>query len=248
MNPVQAAKSTAFRALAWSLHSGLRVLRANRGPFTADEWRKVQFSYSQFGEDLVVLDWFRRHTSEGGRRGTYVDVGAFHPVQWSNTLLLHKLGWRGINIDANPRAIEAFAAHRPKDANVVAAVASNGGEMTYAEYPQDATNRLVGAGESMKSVLGEDPIRTTPVGVRSLTSILDEHLPAASRVDFLSIDCEGHDLEVLRGLDFDRYRPVVIAIEAHDDAAASAIAELLRPHGLRVAARVGLTWIFARAD
>jgi FkbM family methyltransferase len=247
MNPVQAAKSTAARALAWSLHSGLRVLRSNRGPLTADEWRKVQFSYSQFGEDLVVLNWFRRNTAEGGQSGTYVDVGAFHPVQWSNTLLLHKLGWRGVNVDANPRAIQAFAAHRPKDANVVAAVASTSGEMTYSEYPHDATNRLVGAGESMKSVLGEDPIRTTPVRVRTLTSILDEHLAAGTRVDFLSIDCEGHDIEVLRGLDFRRYRPVVVAIEAHDDASANAIAELLQPHGLRVAARVGLTWIFARA-
>lgn len=51
---------------------------------------------------------------------------------------------------------------------------------------------------------------------RTLTSILDEHLASGRQIDLLSVDVEGHDMNVLQGLDFERYRPRVILVELHD--------------------------------
>ena len=71
-------------------------------------------SYSQFGEDLILKEIF------GNFIGKYVDIGCFHPIKYSNTTLLHKDGWTGINIDLNKKSIDLFKACRPSDTNIVA--------------------------------------------------------------------------------------------------------------------------------
>ena len=60
-------------------------------------------SYSQCGEDLFIEDFFK-HKNDG----TYLDIGAFNPVKYSNTLLLYQKGWRGTNIDLNQTSIDLF--------------------------------------------------------------------------------------------------------------------------------------------
>src|SRR5436309_16100262 len=70
-------------------------------------------AYSQEGEDLVL-----RRIFETQAKGIYVDVGAHHPFRFSNTCLLHKRGWRGINIDAMPGSMTLFERFRPLDVNL----------------------------------------------------------------------------------------------------------------------------------
>ena len=68
-----------------------------------EEFRHSRISFSQFGEDLAILRWLDDcldHISH-----TYVDAGCFHPILYSNTLLLYKRGWRGINIDMLPLSL-----------------------------------------------------------------------------------------------------------------------------------------------
>ena len=71
-------------------------------------------SYSQFGEDLVIDNFFSNFV------GTYVDIGCFHPIKYSNTALFHKKGWSGVNIDLNETSISLFNACRKNDNNIVA--------------------------------------------------------------------------------------------------------------------------------
>ena len=102
----------------------------------------MRVSYSQFGEDLVVRTHFAQNFDNFA--GRFVDVGAFHPFKYSNTMLLSQLGWRGINIDCNPVKIAGFKKLRPRDHNICAAVGEAPRDMIYLEYsPEGLTNRIV---------------------------------------------------------------------------------------------------------
>ena len=74
---------------------------------------KPQLTYSGEGEDLI-LERLVKHLS----KGTYVDIGCYHPKVGSNTYKLFKRGWQGINIDPNPNTIELFNRYRPHDTNL----------------------------------------------------------------------------------------------------------------------------------
>ena len=70
-------------------------------------------SYSMFGEDLIIDKIFKNK-----KKGTYVDVGCYHPIDGNNTYLLFKRGWNGINIDLNKTSIDLFKKARNKDLNL----------------------------------------------------------------------------------------------------------------------------------
>src|SRR5437879_30132 len=93
------------------------------------EFPKV--SYSRSGEDLL-LDEILNYKM----KGVYVDVGAYHPVQYSNTFKFYLRGWTGINIDPNKEAIDLFNDVRPKDINLNLAISKEAGTYTY--YMHDA--------------------------------------------------------------------------------------------------------------
>src|SRR5215469_17329302 len=100
-----------------------------------EELRAMRISYSQFGEDLTVRSHFWENFDNSS--GRFIDVGAFHPFKYSNTMLLSQLGWRGINIDCDPVKIARFKKLRPQDHNVCAAVGEAPGEMVCLEYPSE---------------------------------------------------------------------------------------------------------------
>jgi hypothetical protein len=88
-----------------------------------EEFRYSRVGFAQFSEDLAVIRWIDERIPQIPR--IYVDAGCFHPIHCSNTLLLHKRGWRGVNIDMFPSKIAAFKALRPADYNVLAALSSH---------------------------------------------------------------------------------------------------------------------------
>src|SRR4029079_13027303 len=85
-----------------------------------EEFRYSRISFSQFGEDLAVLRWLDEWFPNAKR--VYLDAGAFHPIHCSNTLLLHKRGWWGVNVDMVAAKIDCFRDLRPDDFNVIAAL------------------------------------------------------------------------------------------------------------------------------
>ena len=77
-------------------------------------------SYSSYGEDEIILKFFRNK-----KNGFYVDVGCYHPLVGSNTYLLYKKDWKGVNIDVNQLSIDLFKRARKNDENINIAISNN---------------------------------------------------------------------------------------------------------------------------
>ncbi|MBB5497093.1 FkbM family methyltransferase [Paraburkholderia sp. MM5384-R2] len=204
--------------------------------------RGPRLYYSQFGEDAVL----REIISPRCNKGVYVDVGAYHPVKFSNTHALYKRGWRGINIDMDPVKIETFSLARSGDVNVCAAV-SNEKQLkevyNFSNYGLTSTiDPIVAAAEVQK------PISVRTVETTTLNDVL-EHTPyAGQEIDLLSIDVEGHDYEVLRSIDISRYKPKIIIVESTltsiRDVIDSAIFRYLEERNYRLVSWTYLSLIF----
>ncbi|TDU71383.1 FkbM family methyltransferase [Prosthecobacter fusiformis] len=148
----------------------------------------------------------------------YVDVGAFHLIKYSNTLLFHKNGWHGINVDANPDTIQLFNSYMPNDINLHCAVGRDEKEANFSVYNSTgvcATGRLTEKSYSTCSILGESEIRNIAVKVRTLSNMLEGANFRGKKIRLLNIDVEGHELEVLMSNCWDRFRLVLIAVEQH---------------------------------
>lgn len=169
-------------------------------------------SYSQEGEDMIL-----RRIFEKQKTGFYVDVGAHHPKRFSNTYYFYKKGWRGINIDAMPGSMKFFQKIRARDINLEVAISNKKQELTYYMFNEPALNSFSKPlskerdGKEEYKVYKEIKIKTL-----TLEEILDNYLPKDIKIDFLSIDVEGLDFQVLKSNNWYKYKPYVILIEALD--------------------------------
>src|SRR5258706_1007644 len=200
-----------FRALPFWLAFRLILFSLMRRILTLP----ITFSYSQGAEDLIA-DYYLRYFFDLTRPGTYVDVDCNTPVRYSNTFELYLRGWRGINIDANNDLINEGKRVRKHDICICAAVSDSEREVTFHKAKSDAVStidedRLV---EWKKHFEFSDDDQETDV-TETLTSTLDTNFESGRNIDLLTIDVEGHDLQVLRGLDLSKYRPKIIVIEIH---------------------------------
>lgn len=144
-------------------------------------------------------------------QGFWIDVGAAHPDEYSVTRAFSDRGWRGINIEANPSAVERIAGSRPRDVTLAIAAGSGSDSVRFFE--------VVGTGLSTTNRDIADRHRSAGLDVherevpsRRLATICDEHAP--SEIHFLKIDVEGAEAKVLAGADFGRHRPWIVLVEA----------------------------------
>ena len=171
-------------------------------------------SYSQEGEDMILRRIFEEKLREK-RPGFYVDVGAHHPKRFSNTYFFYRLAWSGINIDAMPDSMCEFRRLRPRDINLEAAFAKEPGELTYYAFDEPALNTLdVRMAQFHKDQGACRLLEERRIVTKTLGEILRRYLPAAKKVDFMSIDVEGMDLEVLQSNDWTLCRPECIISES----------------------------------
>jgi FkbM family methyltransferase len=185
-------------------------------------------SFSQYGEDLLLAV-----SLLPGRKGFYVDVGAYHPSKQSNTYRLYLRGWSGLTIEPNPDAAPLFKRLRPRDTHLVSGVARERGTLTYYRFLAANLNTFSADQAALYAGQGSTSLDALTVECRPLQDTLDDH--GVAQVDLLSVDCEGLDLAVLQSLDFNRTRPTAILIEDYEGferlrrgAGASAIEEHLR--------------------
>lgn len=165
-------------------------------------------SYGQDGEDLIL-----NRLLDGQALGFYVDVGAHHPVRFSNTYLFYQRGWRGINIDAMPGSMKKFNKVRPRDINIECGVAGSAGKLMYHRFNEPALNTFDASEAERKNKPPYQMIEAVEVAVERLDALLERYLPTGQQIDFLSVDVEGKDEEVLRSNDWSRYRPRFILAE-----------------------------------
>lgn len=169
-----------------------------------------KLSYSRAGEDLWIDDYFRSKAT-----GYYVDVGAYHPVDYSNTFKFYLKGWRGINIDPNQEVIELFDQIRPRDQNFNFAISDIRGPIDYFMNKWDPSMNTISPGfaRETSSLYGFDIAEKRTVERRRLDEVLEAVRDKLPKIDFLNVDVEGHDLEVLQSNDWDRFRPTIVLAE-----------------------------------
>lgn len=199
-----------------------------------DFWGKR--SYSQAGEDMIV--W----AELGLRSGFYVDVGAYHPKQFSNTYYLYKKGWRGIVVEPNADMCRAFQKSRRRDVVLNVGVGEKEGQETYFMFTDPAVNTFDRETAKKNLAVGREMVGKKKVVVMSLKSILGKHLSREQKIDLLSIDAEGMDEQVLSSNDWEKYRPRVVITEDLDfdwrNVKKSAVSKMMIELGYRL---VGMT-------
>jgi hypothetical protein len=160
-------------------------------------------SYAHSEEDLFILKKFKN------KKGFYVDVGCHHPTRLNNCHLLYKNGWNGINIDISEFSIRLFNLVRRKDINVNMAVSLKQKKVRY--YYDKLMSLYISLNKR------KELNRFREINSDTLTSIIDKTKYLNKKIDFLSIDAEGKDFEVLRSLNFKKYDPQYICIEIYSD-------------------------------
>ena len=169
---------------------------------------KFFFRTSQFGEDKKIIKLFDKN-----KKGTYVDVGCFHPTRQNNTYLMYKLGWSGVNIDLNPLTIELFKVARPNDINICAAVSnSNGVKNLFFDHDLSSLN-TISKNHTLyiEKAFGKKDLKKKKIKTTTLDNLLKKE--KISKIDFMNIDIEGHELEVLKTFNFKHFDIRVICIE-----------------------------------
>ena len=161
------------------------------------------------GEDLQVLE-----LTKNIKNGFYVDAGCYHPTHLSNTFLLYKKNWNGINIDVSELSISLFNFMRSNDLNLNLAISNFEGEVTI--YHQKKMSQLTTINKKISTERMQGKIKEKKIKSQKLTTVLNNSKYKNRKIDFLNIDVEGVDLEVLKSLDFKVYRPRVICIEIID--------------------------------
>ena len=205
-------------------------------------------SYSQHGEDLVLHTFFEEKNK--GYKGFYIDIGAHHPIRFSNTHSFYLKGWRGINVDATPNSMTLFKLLRPKDINIESGVADKPGILKFYCFDEPALNGF------NKEVATERNLNTkykilkeVDIPVVTLNQIIETHAPHQN-IDFLSIDVEGFDFKVLQSIDLKIHRPRFILIEDTFDSAGFSNSEIriyLQSYDYRLVARTKITSVY-KAD
>jgi len=179
---------------------------------------------SNQSESRLVWEFFQRKTD-----GVFVEVGANHPTKESQTWFLEQQGWSGVLIEPNPDLFKLLCEQRPRSRAVQAAVGAQTGEVELLLGLDDLHSTLA-------PVLG-DPLsgKKVRVPLRTLESIFAE--AGVTTVNFLSIDVEGMELQVLQGLNLEKYAPGLILLEEHRLDYKKHF--YLRRHGYRLVKRTG---------
>jgi len=207
-------------------------------------------SYAQEGEDILLKRIF---DSKKKYRGFFIDVGAHHPYRYSNTYLFYQKGWSGINIDAMPGSMKAFAKVRPRDINLEIPISDKKQVLTYYAFNEPAFNGFSKEMSERRDGLQQLKLLfTKEIETYTLEEILDRYLPKDQSIDFLSVDVEGLDFEVIRSINLEKYTPKVILAEFLGDSlytiGQNPMLRYLEAHGYVLSAKAVNTAFFIHKD
>ena len=207
----------------------------------------MQESFSWEGEDVLAAKICGDVL--GIAKGIYVDIGAHHPHDLSNTELLYRRGWRGINIDATPGSMEAFREHRPEDINIECGIGREDGIGVFHLFANGTLNGFLGP-EALQSQIsrGEAYLGNVEMQMRSIASILSEHNVDA--VDLLNIDVEGMEAEIMAAWPHDKLPRMIICevlgANTVRDVLSKALVKQIEALGYDLVSRLHFSCIFMR--
>ena len=161
--------------------------------------------YSQFGEDAVL----RELISKKHQKGTYLDIGCYHPRKHSNTYLLYKMGWSGMLVDVEKAKLIACKIIRPRDKTLLCAVSNDKGfAPVFAPKKYSVLTSLVKINDEFKQI--------GTIEQKTISEIIENNL-SGNCPTVLSIDIELKDYDAIKSIDFKRHSPKFILIECSDD-------------------------------
>jgi hypothetical protein len=196
----------------------------------ANNFRK---SYSQQGEDLIVDFIFQTYKCQCK---SFIDIGANHPVRLSNSYFFYKKGASGICVDPNESFKNLYKRTRPRDQFIACGI--TGGKSTEMPYYVMDWHEF----NTFDKIFAEETARKYK-GRNSIKSVIDlpiinvnEFLEASAKreIDFLNLDVEGLDAQILKTWDFSLFKPKVICVESNTSiqkALNSESAEILQING-----------------
>ena len=163
-------------------------------------------SYAQNGEDVLLARLFPK-----GLQGFYIDVGAHQPVVGSVTKHFYDQGWHGINVEPAAEPFAALREARPRDVNLCVGLSDKPGTLTFFESGGTGCSTFSPDAADHQRVSGI-PFAEREVEMLTLAQVCEDHVEG--EIDFLSVDVEGHEGQVLLGADWKRWRPRVVLVEA----------------------------------
>jgi FkbM family methyltransferase len=166
-------------------------------------------SWSQCGEDLILRYLFDLLQIA---RPSYIDIGAHHPWYYNNTYLFYRQGARGVNVEPDPSLHAVLQRGRPRDVNLNIGIGPQAAELDFYVMSSRTLNTF-SASEARKYVEehGLNIVETKRIMVQTFAQAVDTHLGRTP--DLVSLDVEGLDLDILRSIDFSRYRPHAFCVE-----------------------------------
>ena len=167
-------------------------------------------SYSQCGEDLLIQYIF---TLRGIAKPSYLDIGANDPFFISNTALFYEKGSRGINIEANPQLAAKFAIARPQDINLNIGISDKEEELDFYIMQDDTLSTFSKTESDLMISKGKQLKKIKQIPLITIATVLDKYFKNKFP-DFMSIDVEGMDFQILKSIDFTTSAPKVICVEA----------------------------------
>ncbi len=203
------SKNDAKKTTKHMLKVKLKRIKDNIG--YALGYSKAKHSFSQCGEDLIVNYVFNLRNI---KKPSYLDIGANHPFYLSNTAFFYRKGCRGVNVEANPALLRNFRTFRSKDINLNVGIGPEEKEMDF-YIINDPTLSTFSKKES-ESITANGNYQLEAVKKIKLVTIdkIIQEYCNGMFPDFMSMDVEGMDFEILNSIDFSRYWPKVICVEA----------------------------------
>lgn len=169
-----------------------------------------KISYSQSGEDLII-DFIFDSMQIKSRR--YLDIGTNDPAQLNNTYLFYTRGHKGVCVEPDPDLVSVIEKLRPNDQVLGVGVGQKEGKLPF--YQMDPHTLSTFSKKEAETYQKYYPwsriVRTKKISVISINDILKKYFNDG--LDFLSIDTEGLDSQIIKSLDFEKYQPIVICIE-----------------------------------
>lgn len=175
--------------------------------------RYGHISYAQHGDDFFLANLFE---IIGVERPSYLDIGAHHPFEISNTALLYKRGSRGVNVEANPNLIQAFKDHRPEDITVNVGVGPIPGVLPFFMHGPTAGRNTFDPDERDQWLSeGQALTETKQIKIVSINSIVEDYCNR-KWPDLLTMDAEGLDIPILEDAQLYYNQPKVICVEVRE--------------------------------